>query len=372
MKVALLLLLLCGGLQAHVVEQLFADFSRSEKSWSLKLRFDAGLALPEMRQDKNTPQPKRAWLLSRTPSQLADMKRETEQYLHTYLQPSWVFSEGGKIERLAFDCSFPAWQTSPPSFTPRFTDTGCAYYDVIITGNIPAEAGELRLFIPDGNHPDLAIGFDNGTILTAYPRKSLTLINRSNTAPTESDSFLNFLDYGYRHVIPEGWDHVLFILALVCLTFAWKPLLSQSLIFTVGHTITLGLVVTGTVSTPDDNWMKWIEVLIAATILYVAVENILSQKVRAHRLLMIFVFGLIHGLGFASVLGDKIRAATDITLPLTAANLGVELGQITVIGVTLLALYWAREKKFFPTLLKGLSAIIALTASYWVIERVLG
>lgn len=372
MKIVILLLALTASLHAHVVEQLFADFSHTEDTWELKLRFDAGLALPEMRQDPFAPQPEREWLKSRTPEQLTEIKKQTTFYLHQYLQPHWQFTTGEKILFLDFTTTYPAWKTSPPMFRSEFTDTGFAYYDVIIKGKIPNKSGELILQIPAGKHPDLALGFENKTILTVYSGKSLTLINITRTDPTEADSFYNFLEYGYRHVIPEGWDHVLFILALVCLTFAWKSLLTQSLIFTIGHTITLGLVVTGTIATPVPELMKWIEVLIAATILYVAIENILSNKVRPHRLAMIFIFGLIHGLGFAAVLGDKIRAAADISVPLIAANLGVELGQITVIVATLLALFWAKNKTYFPTILKVISTAIALTAAYWVVERIIG
>lgn len=361
-------------LNAHVVEQLFGDYTTTEGEVQITLRFDAGLSLPEMRADKAALQPRHTWLTSRSPQELEHIKAETEKYLHEYLQFIWIHAPGGEKKRLDFECTFPAWASSPPKFEERFTDTGFAYFDVICRSKIPPESGELTLALPDGDYPDLAISFPNKNILTVYPDGGIALLTKEGdkemaSSPQKSDTFINFLIYGYRHVIPEGWDHVLFILALVCLTFAWQALLKQSLIFTLGHTITLGLAVSSVIPPLTDGMAKGVEIFIAATIAYVAIENLISNKVKPHRLVMIFFFGLIHGLGFASVLGDKIRAAGDIAMPLIAANLGVELGQVTVIALTLSALFWARKKPYFHSILKSISAVIALTGCYWIIER---
>jgi len=370
--ILILITLLSPYLQAHTVEQLFADFSHTNSTWELKIRFDAGLSFPEMRQDKDTTQPKREWLTSLSTQQLARIKSETKSYLQQYLKPNWKLHHGEQT--ILLDCiyTFPAWKTDPPTFDRQVYDTGFAYFDVVISGNLTnLKPGELNLHIPKENHPDLAIQFKNKTILTLYPGQSLTLLDIKQTLPTKPHSFLNFLEYGYQHVIPKGWDHVLFIIALVCLTFSWKPLLTQSLTFTIGHTITLALVVTGTITTPSPNFMKWVEITIAATIIYIAIENVISRKVRAHRLIMIFIFGLIHGLGFASVLGDKIRSTDNLILPLISANFGIELGQITIIAITLFALLWAKNKSYFPTVITTISIAITLTAGYWVIERII-
>ncbi|SHI41485.1 HupE / UreJ protein [Rubritalea squalenifaciens DSM 18772] len=357
--------------QAHVVEQMFADFNASDGSYQLTIRFDAGISLPEMRADKEALQPKFSWLQERSPEELARIKAETESFLHEYLQFSWD-SIDSENQPLNFELSFPAWQHTPPKFEERFTDTGFAYFDVICHGKTPDKPGTLSLKIREGDYPDLAVGFPNQHILTIYPGKGERLMEQQGKVrePDQADSFLSFLDYGYRHVIPEGWDHVLFILALVCLSFAWKPLLTQSLVFTLAHTITLGLAVSGIIPPFSENATTLIEIFIAGTIAYVAIENLISKQVKTHRLTMIFLFGLIHGLGFASVLGDKIRAAGEITLPLLATNLGVELGQLSVIGITLACLFWAKQKSYFPIILKSISSVIALTGIYWVFDRI--
>lgn len=358
--------------QAHVVEQLFVDFSADEKAWQADIRFDAGIALPEMRADKDALQPKREWLTEQPAAQQAKLHVEAEKYLRSCFQLHWVTDETSTPVNYAV--RFPEWDTDPPSIANPFTDLGFAYFTVQCSGEMPAAGGALEIQIAEGDHPDFmfgysAVGSDN--FITAYPGKVATLWTAEAAPPSEQQSFLSFLDYGYRHVIPEGWDHVLFIAALCCLSFAWRPLLTQSLIFTLGHTLTLGLSISGVLPTLAPSTMVWVEVVIAATIVYVAVENLIAQKIKAHRLLTIFLFGLVHGLGFASVLGDSIRASGNISLPLIAANLGVELGQITVIAVILISLYWARDKAYLPKILKMLSLAIALTGSYWLLERLL-
>lgn len=359
-------------MNAHVVQQLFVDFSADEKTWSADVRFDAGIALPEMREDKLALQPKREWLTSQTPAGHVKLREEAEKYLRKCLHLQWSADE---VKTAQFSVEFPEWESTPPEFAAPYSDLGFAYFTMRCTGVIPESGGDLELSIAEGEHPDFMFGFErvgSDQFITAYPGKTTTLWTAEAAPPSAQQSFLSFLDYGYRHVIPEGWDHVLFIAALCCLSLQWRPLLTQSLVFTLGHTLTLGLCISGVLPAFSAGLMVWVEILIAGTIVYVAVENLISKKIRPHRLITIFLFGLVHGLGFASVLGDAIRASGNISLPLIAANLGVELGQVTIIGMLFLCLYWAREKPFFTTILKAISTVIAVVGSYWVIERLLG
>lgn len=373
---ALTFLLLFSSLlscPAHVVQQLFADFSADESQWMAEVRFDAGIALPEMRADKLALQPRREWLIQQTAAQHATLRAEAEKYLRSCFHVHWVSGENRSAA--SYTLYFPEWQSDPPEFANPKTDLGFAYFTIQCVGEIPETGGALEISLAEGDHPDFMFGYSrmgSDNYLTAYPGKVATLWTAESTAPSTQQSFLSFLDYGYRHVIPEGWDHVLFIAALCCLSFAWRPLLTQSLVFTVGHTITLGLSISGVLPALAPATMTWVEVLIAGTIVYVAIENLVTQKIKAHRLATIFLFGLVHGLGFAAVLGESIRASGNISLPLVAANLGVELGQITVIAAMILGLSWARNKAYFPVLLKGISAAIALTGSYWLVERIIG
>jgi len=358
---------------AHVVQQLFVDFSADESSWMAEIRFDAGIALPEMRADKEAMQPKRQWLIDRTPAQHAELRKQAELYLRQCFQFYWVTpSTEAQVQHTVH---FPEWETAPPEFSNPFTDLGFAYFSIQCSGLIPESGGALEVRVSEGDNPDFAFGYErvgSNRIVTAYPGKALTLWTAEATPPTAQQSFMSFLDYGYRHVIPEGWDHVLFIAALCFLSFAWRPLLTQSLVFTLGHTLTLAFSICNVIPAIAPASMGWIEMLIAATIVYVALENIWTKKLKAHRLITIFIFGLIHGLGFASVLGETIRSSGSIAMPLIAANLGVELGQISVIGIVSLTLYRAKEKNYFPTLAKIASASIAMMGAYWIVQRLLG
>lgn len=358
-----LLLFLCSWLQcqAHVVQQLFVDFETQEETWTATIRFDAGIALPEMRADKEALQPKREWLLDQSASHHKQLRTEAEKYIRECIHFS---SEGNTLD---YHISFPEWDTDPPTFRSPFTDLGFAYFDMKLSGKLPEHSLHVR--VSTGEHPDFV--FSDGHHFTVVePEQSQTIWLNSLSAPSDTISFWNFLHYGYRHVLPKGWDHVLFIAALCCLSFRWRPLLAQSLIFTIGHTITMALSITSTLPILSPSSIQWVEICIAATIVYVALENVFSAKIRPHRLLTIFIFGLIHGLGFAAVLGNTIRSSEHIALPLVAANLGVELGQITVIGIMLIALIWFHQKPYFRKILQSISTLIALTGIYWVIERV--
>ena len=171
------------------------------------------------------------------------------------------------------------------------------------------------------------------------------------------------------HVIPLGFDHILFILSIFFLNSKLKSVVIQCSVFTVAHSLSLGLSTAGFII-PNSTY---IEPLIAISILFTAIENIVSQKVNPWRLLIIFGFGLIHGLGFATALSEIGIPKNQFFSSLLSFNLGVELGQITII---LLAYFliskwfsdkvWYKERIVFP-----ISSIIGCIALYWTIERIL-
>ena len=351
--------------QAHVVQQLFVDFSTEPEQWSASIRFDAGMALPSMRVDKESPQPTREWLTEQTPEQHAQLRSEAEAYIRSCLQFS------NNLSDLDYQISFPEWSHHPPQFRKPFTDMGFAYFDLVCSGTLPAPRQTLNLTLSDGEHPDFAIGFaDSQSLLTLTPGQSITLISAEASQATTAQSLWNFLGYGYRHVIPKGWDHVLFIAALCCISLAWKPLLLQSLVFTIGHTITLALSINDWIPPFTPKAQQFVELSIALTIVYVAIENLFASSIRKRRLAGIFAFGLIHGLGFASVLGATIRQAESTTLPLIAANLGVEFGQITVIVLCLIAFYPFHKRQMFSSVRISASTLIACVGLFWVVQRI--
>ena len=152
------------------------------------------------------------------------------------------------------------------------------------------------------------------------------------TAVPLSAVISDYIRIGFIHIIPRGLDHILFVLGLFFYAPRWRPLLLQITIFTLAHSLTLAFASRGLVTVSA----TIVEPLIAASIAYVALENLWQKKLRLSRLLIIFAFGLLHGLGFAMVLSDIGLPSTDFLISLVSFNAGVELGQITVIAAALM------------------------------------
>ena len=150
-------------------------------------------------------------------------------------------------------------------------------------------------------------------------------------------SFLRYIPVGFDHIVPKGLDHILFVLGLFFLAAQMRPLLVQVSLFTLAHTITLALAALGYVSIPG----SIVEPLIAASIVFVAVENIWAKGISRWRPFVIFGFGLLHGLGFASVLSEFGLPQGTFVPALIGFNVGVEVGQLAVIAVMFLCVWQA-------------------------------
>lgn len=185
---------------------------------------------------------------------------------------------------------------------------------------------------------------------------------------TESifEVFVNYLKLGFVHIIPRGFDHILFVIGLFLLSPNLNALLWQVSAFTVAHTLTLALGATGVVRLPADI----VEPLIALSILWVAIENLLTNRFSRWRVVVVFCFGLLHGLGFAGVLLKIGLSGTHFISALLAFNVGVELGQLTVIALCFLTVGWAmRRPSYHGRVVAPASCAIALIAAFWVVER---
>ncbi|HIO96698.1 MAG TPA: HupE/UreJ family protein, partial [Leucothrix sp.] len=166
----------------------------------------------------------------------------------------------------------------------------------------------------------------------------------SNQASNKWEQFKNYLQVGFVHIVPKGLDHVLFVIGLFLLSTQLRPLLIQITSFTLAHSVTLALGIYGVVTVSP----AIVEPLIAASIIYVAVENIYADKLSRWRPLIIFLFGLLHGLGFASVLKEIGLASDNFVTGLIAFNIGVELGQLAVIAACFLMVgFWFRHKPWY-------------------------
>jgi hypothetical protein len=187
---------------------------------------------------------------------------------------------------------------------------------------------------------------------------------------TRAQVFAEYTALGFTHILPLGLDHILFVLGLFLLSVRMKPLLIQVTAFTVAHTITLALSIYGVVSLSP----TVVEPLIAASIVYVAVENILTPTLHAWRPVVVFLFGLLHGMGFAGVLTEVGLPRSEFVTGLLSFNLGVELGQLAVITLAYAAVgHWFKEKTWYRSrVVIPASALIAGVGLYWTAERVLG
>jgi hypothetical protein len=182
------------------------------------------------------------------------------------------------------------------------------------------------------------------------------------------DVVWEYLVIGFTHILPKGLDHILFVVGLFLLSTKLGSLLWQVTAFTLAHTVTLALGILGYVSISP----AIVEPLIALSIVYVAVENIMTDKLHRWRPVIVFCFGLLHGLGFAGVLQEIGLSSTHFVTGLIAFNVGVELGQLTVIAICFLAVgFWFGSKPWYRRLITTPASIcIAVIASWWVFERV--
>ncbi len=178
-----------------------------------------------------------------------------------------------------------------------------------------------------------------------------------------------YLALGFTHIMPYGLDHVLFVLGIYLLSNKARSVFLQVTAFTVAHSITLGLSMYGVVRAPA----SLVEPLIAVSIAYVAIENLFLSELKPWRVGLVFGFGLLHGLGFAGVLTELGLPRGEFVTALLTFNLGVEMGQLAVIGTAFLLVgwhcadrVWWRGRVVIPA-----SALIACAAIYWTVERVI-
>jgi hypothetical protein len=185
-------------------------------------------------------------------------------------------------------------------------------------------------------------------------------------APTQH-VVLYYLQLGFHHIIPEGFDHILFVIGLCLLSNKIKVILWQATAFTVAHSITLALSMKNLIVAPS----AVVEPIIALSILFVAIENLLLTELKPWRIILVFMFGLIHGMGFASSLNEIGLPRNKFLTSILSFNVGVELGQISIIlGVfMLLVLPFGKRVDYRKWFVFPISILIAIVAAYWTVQR---
>lgn len=256
---------------------------------------------------------------------------------------------------------------------PAVGDTDLARDSVVsLSGRIPAGTDTLTWqWAEDFGANILRVtGPGQADLYRAYlqPGKASGPITLAGVVePSFGELFADYLVIGFEHIIPKGLDHILFVVGLFLLSLHWRPLLWQVTSFTLAHSVTLALGMLGYITMSP----AIVEPLIALSIVYVCVENMLSERLHAWRPVIIFGFGLLHGLGFAGVLEEVGLGSAHFLTGLVAFNLGIELGQLMVIlccfllvGIWFRQKVWYRQRVVLPA-----SAIIALIGGYWFVER---
>ena len=287
-----------------------------------------------------------------------------------------------------------------PDFVPTFVDALSATFDdrrvkldfvrinvpdvgdldlarkstIFLTGKIPAGARQFVWRYPDaygsnvlrlryaGAEAMQSVWLRTGIVSDPFILAE-TIVPRSRIEVAR-----DYVALGFTHIMPLGLDHILFVVGIFLLSLKLKTILWQVTAFTVAHTITLGMSIYGLISLSP----TIVEPLIAASIVYGGVENILIGELRKWRVVIVFLFGLLHGMGFAGVLNEIGLPRSEFLTALLTFNVGVELGQLAVIGLSLAILGWFRFKPWYRAgLVIPLSALISLIGLYWTVERVL-
>ena len=239
------------------------------------------------------------------------------------------------------------------------------------------ELGKLRAVMPDWDVQQFHMATPPPG---AYSGETSAAASVAAPAPTEAppaaapppaaarsagSSFVDFFFEGVRHIL-GGLDHVLFVLVLVLAVDGWRRLAAVITSFTIAHSITLALGALGLVYVSP----RLVEPLIAASIVYVAVENVVRDQPRA-RAAVTFGFGLFHGLGFSGVLRDLGLQPSELAVPLVGFNLGVEAGQLLVVVPLFPLVLLARRDPSLSRRVRVVTGIaVAIVATYWVVQRI--
>lgn len=274
-----------------------------------------------------------------------------------------------KIEADSTACAGVPAETRPPSAARTTVEVVVLYACAASIRNLTIMDGIDALLGVD-HHTIADIQWPGGARQVVFEKgqRQASIAISGNAQPERETpgTFVSFLGLGVEHIL-GGIDHLLFLVALLALSRGLWQTVSIVTGFTVAHSITLSLAVLGLVDVPS----RIVEPLIAASIVWVAVENLVAPTGIGRRWLVATIFGLIHGLGFASALVELDLSREALVRALVGFNVGVELGQLAFVVVFLPLLVWASRPGRLPRLPQALSVLVAVVGAVWLVERII-
>jgi hypothetical protein len=248
---------------------------------------------------------------------------------------------------------------------------------IIVHGSLPDDVRTFRITFPVDLGTVLLTVRANGSapFVTSLgpgetsPSLSLSAeVDSAGASPWSQRVWISYVLLGLQHIL-EGPDHVLFVFGLFLLSPRVWPLLGQVTAFTLAHSLTLGLSACGVWSLPS----RVVEAITAPSIVAIAAEHMLTSRLHPWRLVLVFAFGLLHGLGFAGALGETGLPSGQRFAALAAFSIGVEAGQLGVLVAAFLMIGWCRERTWYrPRIVVPAACLLALVGLYWTAERILG
>jgi hydrogenase/urease accessory protein HupE len=280
-----------------------------------------------------------------------------------------------RLESLAkesFAMSVDGKDVSPAAVAVSLDESGAIHFDLEFPppqGSIVSLRSLLIDKLPRGHRQFLALRDSNGNIqaqrMLDAAGNSFEIDLAALHSQTRPHAFWGFLPLGVEHIW-LGFDHLAFLFALLIAGGSMREAAKIITSFTVAHSITLALATLEVVAIPA----SVVEPMIAVSIIYVGLENILRRQIE-RRWLLTFAFGLIHGFGFASALRDLgVGAGVKAVAPLLSFNLGVEIGQVAVAAIVLPLIWKLRQRpRFVVRYVPAFSILVAMAGGYWLIER---
>lgn len=366
----LIFLLLCGTLHGHVVMEAELSLEVDGDKVTGVAEADPSDLLSEFRTLEYLGPRDLGWLRSLDPKDWLAIETEVSRHWHDRLT---LLADGVPV----------TWTFQVEDFhriTPKFITEGMpedpADFLGIIEATLPAGTKKVEAEWHDPLSMVLMLTLGTGDNARLEPLlsggRALVAERRSAAEPelqvAATPSLGKWVAVGFQHILPEGVDHILFVLGLFLLVPKWKPLLQQTLVFTLAHSLSLAAASLGWVKIPSNP----VEITIAVSIAWVGIENLVVKSFHKWRLALIGVFGLIHGLGFAGALADLLPANQPDKLPpaLFGFNVGVEFGQITVLLIAFACFGWLGER-FKHVKISG-SILVAVAGLVLVVERAAG